>query len=354
INRANAVINADLELSADLQTRADQLVGEALALRALAHFDVCRIYAQHYGFTDDASHPGVPIVTQFEEGAEPTRSTVAQVYAAVIADMEAALTKMSEHKGTAFMSPIAVKALLTRIYFYQEEYQRVESLATEVIDSDETSLTATEGYVAAWLEAGSPPDVIFEVVMNENDNNGSDALGRMYINEGYGDYLPSDDLRLIIETDDLRSQLFEPDSTVGGGTFGWDRVNKYPATIGDDNTPVIRLAEIYLMRAEARARNGSAGAVDDLMTIRRRAWPDAPDVTATGDDLIEEIILERRIELAFEGNRLWDQMRLKRGIERTDCTAPICEISYPNDRFILPIPSQEIDANPNMTQNVGY
>jgi len=143
-------------------------------------------------------------------------------------------------------------------------------------------------------------------------------------------------------------------STLGGGMFGWDRMNKFPSTKGEDNTPIIRLAEIYLIRAESRARNGSAGAVDDLMAIRKRAWPDAPDVTATGDDLIEEIIKERRIELAFEGHRLWDLMRLKRDVVRTDCSAPICLISYPNERFILPIPAQEIDANPNMTQNDGY
>ena len=355
INRLNTVINAELDLPSEVQADADQLVGEALALRGLAHFDVARIYAQHYGFTADASHPGVPIVTMFDETAEPARNTVGEVYSAVIADLEAGIAKMNDNRGTEFMSAIAAKAILARVYFYQEDYGRAKDLATEVINSDETSLTATDGYLDAWAGTGSAPDAIFEVVMTEADNNGSDALGRMYINEGYGDYLPSDDLRLIIDMNDLRSQLYKPDSTLGGGLFGWDRVNKFPSTVGEDNTPVIRLAEVYLIRAESRARTSDEdGAIEDLMAIRKRAWPDAADVDLSGQALIDEIIKERRIELAFEGHRLWDLMRLKRNVIRTDCSAPICEINYPNPRFILPIPAQEIDANPNVSQNDGY
>ena len=354
INRANTVINAEVDLPPEVQADADQLIGEAMALRALAHFDICRIYAQHYGFTADASHPGIPIVTQFDETAEPSRGTVGQVYDAVIADLTKAINMMSQDRGSGFMSKTAAQALLARIYFYMEDYSNAMSTATTVIN-DAGGLTPNSGFLAAWNGAGSAPDVLFEVIMTDVDNNGSDALGRMYINEGYGDYLPSDDLRLIIDPNDLRSQLFKPDSTLGGGLFGWDRVNKFPSTIGEDNTPVIRLSEMYLIRAECRARaNMEADAIDDMMEVRRRAWPDAPDVTATGNDLIEEIIKERRIELCFEGHRLWDLMRLKRGVTRTDCSSPVCDIPYPNDRFILPIPVQELDANPNMTQNPGY
>lgn len=355
INRYNSVINTVLDLPAEVQDEADQIVGEAMALRGLAHFDVARIYAQHYGFSSGASHPGVPIIKQFDETAEPGRGTVADVYAAVIEDLEAGINKMKINDGgPGRMTKIAAQALLARVYFYMENYSQVETLASAVI-GEAGSLLPTESFSGAWAGTGTKPDALFEVVMTDVDNNGSDALGRMYINEGYGDYLPSDDLRLIINSEDLRGTLFKPDSTLGGGTFGWDRMNKFPSTTGADNTPVIRLSEVLLMRAEARARgNNESGAIEDLMAVRSRAWPTAPDVTASGQDLIEEIITERRIELAFEGHRLWDLMRLKRDVVRTDCTAPICTISYPNDRFILPIPAQELDANPSVNQNPGY
>ncbi|MBX2815141.1 MAG: RagB/SusD family nutrient uptake outer membrane protein [Saprospiraceae bacterium] len=355
INRLNTVINAEVDFpTPEVQAEADQLIGEALALRALAHFDVCRIYAQHYAVSS-GSDPGVPIVTAFDETAEPARSSVSEVYGAVIGDLQSAISKMNDDRGSGFMSKLAAQAILARVYFYMGDYSQAEQMANTVISAGDVTLADNSSYFDAWMGTGSAPDVLFEIVMTEADNNGSDALGRMYINEGYGDYLPSDDLRLIINEADVRSQLYKPDSTLGGGDFGWDRMNKFPSTTGEDNTPVIRLSEVYLIRAESRARNGNeAGAVEDLMAIRSRAWPDAPAVTATGDALLEEIITERRIELAFEGHRLWDLMRLNRGVVRSNCTAPVCEINFPNERFVLPIPAQELDANPNMVQNNGY
>ena len=355
VNRANTVINSDVEVAAAIQADANQFKGEAYAIRALAHFDVCRIYAQHYGFTADASHPGVPIVTEFDETAEPSRASVGAVYSAVLSDLDQAISLMTKDRGTGFFSSASAKAIKARIQFYMEDYAAAAATASDVISTSGVSLTGTDAYLDAWAGIGTPPDALLEVIMTESDNNGSDALGRMYINEGYGDYLPSEDLLNILDSTDLRSELFKFDETIGGGIYGDLRMNKFPSTRGEDNSPVIRLSEIYLIRAESRARTGDeAGAMEDLMAVRLRAWPTAPAVTATGADLIEEIITERRREFAFEGVRLWDLMRLKRGVVRDDCTSSICEIAYPNDRFILPVPQQEIAANPSMVQNPGY
>ena len=81
-----------------------------------------------------------------------------------------------------------------------------------MISGGKYSLTPTESYVDTWL-GGSSPDVIFEVIMTDVDNRGSDALGRMYIQEGYGDYLPSADVVDLIDTLDVRSQLFKEDAS---------------------------------------------------------------------------------------------------------------------------------------------
>ena len=88
--------------------------------------------------------------------------------------------------------------------------------------------------------------------------------------------------------------------------------------------------------------------------IRQRALPSAAPVSATGQALIDEVMLERRKELCFEGQRLWDLMRHKQSVIRTQCTSSICTINYPAEKVILPIPEAELDANPNMQPNPGY
>ncbi|MEM8524448.1 MAG: RagB/SusD family nutrient uptake outer membrane protein [Bacteroidota bacterium] len=354
INRANTIINAKIDINESTQALADQYLGEAYTLRALGHFDLVRIYAQHYQFSAGANHLGVPIVTAFDQNAEPARASVAEVYAAVVSDLTTAISLLNQDRGKGFVSPAAANAILSRVYLYMDDMQKAAEFATKAIDDPNTDLTSGDAYLGTWMNNSFSPDAIFDVVMTEADNLGGDALGRMYINEGYGDYLPAEDLLNLLDTMDVRSQLFKEDETIGG-VYGSLRMNKFPSITGEDHTPVIRLAEMYLIRAEARAKLGDeAGAIEDLMTIRSRAWASAPEVTASGQELLDEIALEKRRELMFEGHRLWELMRHQQSVIRTDCTAPVCEITYPNDRFVLPIPQQELNANPNIEQNEGY
>ena len=139
------------------------------------------------------------------------------------------------------------------------------------------------------------------------------------------------------------------------GIYASMRVDKYPSTTRTDNVPVIRLSEVYLNRAEANARSGQdAAAQADLNLIRQRGLATAPDVTATGQDLLDEILRERRIELGYEGHRIFDITRHRLDVVRVDCTSDVCFYPYPGPFFILPIPQDEMDVNPNITQNPGY
>ena len=355
INRANTIINVDLEVGSTVQSQMDQLVGEAHAARALVHFDLVRMYGQHYGFTADNSHPGVPIVTEFDQNAEPSRNSVAQVYEQVIADLATAESLMGDDFSAGRFSKTAVKALRARVALYMSDWANAEKFASEVISSGDVSLTGTDKYVETWL-GGDPPESIFEVRFNTVDRPGSDHLGRMYIQAGYGDYLPSEDVVNKIPVGDVRGELFAVDSNLGG-IYGFIRVNKWPSETGDDNVPVIRLSEMYLIRAEARAMTGNeTGAREDVTLIRQRGLPSAPAVEASGQELLDEIELEKRLELMFEGHRLFELMRKQKNIAREDCTAPdnVCNVAYPNEKFIMPMPQNEIDANPNIAQNPGY
>ena len=355
-NALNNIINSDVPSTNANQDEKDHLLGEAYALRGLVYFDLVKFFAQHYTFTADASHLGVPIILQFDPTLEPERNTVEEVYNQIISDMTTAISLMnttSRSGNSSTLSSISVKALLSRVYLYKEDWANSEAMATDVINAN-YSLVSNADYLSLWNQDNSS-ESIFEISNTDIDNSG--AVAGMYVEDGFGDYLPSNDVVSLYNTGDARLQAFLVDAQLVG-VYAPFRINKYPDVLGTDNTKVIRLAEMYLNRAEARAQIGTniSGAQDDLDMVRQRGLPTAADVTATGTALIDEILLERRIELAFEGHRLWDLMRYKEDIVRTQCTSSICFIPYGDDTNILPIPQDETDVNPNIAaqQNPGY
>lgn len=357
VNMANQMINSSFEPLESVRAQFNQLVGEAHALRALAYFDLVRIFAQHYTFTPDASHPGVPLVLEFDVTNKPARNTVKEVYDQVISDFTQAISLMTiDPPNSGRFSKEAAQALLSRVYLYKEDYANAEAMATAVIQSGKYSLATASEYPTMFLN-GFSAESIFEMVYTATDNPGSNHLGGMYKETGYGDYLPANSLLAMMDDNDVRKTMFTTDPNLQG-QYASFRVNKYPSTgaaIGTDNLPVIRLSEVYLNRAEARVQQGNdTGAQADLNLIRQRALPSAAPVTATGADLLAEILKERRIELCFEGHRLFDITRHKQDVVRTDCTSPVCIMAYPSELFVLPIPFEETNVNPNITQNAGY
>ncbi|MBT8398649.1 MAG: RagB/SusD family nutrient uptake outer membrane protein [Gemmatimonadetes bacterium] len=356
INRVNMVLSngETFEPPAALAGDFNQLLGEAYALRGLVHFDLAKMYGQHYTFTADASHPGVPIVLEMDITALPARNTVAQVYAQAISDLNMGISMMTDTRDGAYMmSKEAAQAILSRIYLYMDDWGNAESMATTVINSGKYSLLSGSALADIFV-AGNTSEAIFEIPMSADDTRGSNHLGGMYRDSGYGDYLPATDLLDLIDAADIRWGWFDVDPALAGAYASY-RVDKWPTDTNWDNIPVIRLAELYLIRAEARARLGQdATAQADLNMIRQRSLPTAPAVTATGQALLDEIALERRIELGYEGHRVHDLMRYKQGFTRNDCTGDVCSITYPCQFCILPIPQPETDTNTNIAQNAGY
>ena len=357
INMANLMINSPYQSTEAVRDQFNQLKGEAYAMRALSYFDLVRLFAQHYTYTSDASHPGVPIVLEFNVTGKPARNTVKEVYDQIISDFQQAISLMTiDPPNAGRFSKEAAQALLSRVYLYKEDFTNAEATASAVIESGKYNLVSAAEYPTMFLN-GLSSEAILEIIYSTADNPGSDHLGGMYKETGYGDYLPAKDLLDLMDDNDVRKTMFVTDANLQGA-YASLRVNKYPssgAEIGTDNIPVIRLSEVYLNRAEARAELGNAaGAQADLNMIRQRALPTAPDVTATGQALLDEIAKERRVELCFEGHRLFDITRHKQDVVRVDCTAPVCTVLYPSDLFVLPIPYEETDVNPNIEQNPGY
>jgi hypothetical protein len=355
INMANALINSTgFEPTASTQAEYTQIIGEAYVLRALAHFDLVKMYGQHYTFSGGGAHPGVPIVLESDVTSLPERSTVGAVYSQAISDLNTGIGMMSmTRNGVYFMTKVAAQAILSRIYLYMEDYSNAVSMADAVINSGKFSLLTGDSYINQFAAHGAA-EAIFELQSTDTDNRGGDHLGAMYRASGYGDYLPSRDLLDLIDPADIRWEMYKTDPNLVGA-YAAHRVNKWPTTTNTDNTPVIRLSEIYLNRAEAKAKMGQdAAAQADLDMIRQRGLATAPAVTATGQALIDEILIERRIELGYEGHSIHDLMRNKLDVDRQDVTGDVAFMGYPCNFCILPIPQAETDVNPNMSQNAGY
>lgn len=381
INHANLVIEAvgNVEDPALTPELANRLKGEALFIRGATHFEMVRYLGKPIG-PNSASDPGIPIMTVAVASSDnitfPSRNSVAEVYAQATSDLEEAASLLPETKRYGRASSYAANAYLAEIAFQQRDYGTAASFTAEVMAGP---FSLTESPVDFFVNEGSSEE-IFVVVHTPQDNpgvNGSLATFHHISGRG-GDVVVSNDLiengyeEIITESQqaaldgasytavDLR--FAELTSSASPPIVNIEKYEGF--TNNDDDAPIWRLAEVLLMRAEALARTNGINqeSIDLLNQIRTRAirvYDSNGEVVAGGDafitfdaadfgsadELIETIILERRVELAFEGNRFHDLIRLQRDLKGTPFDA---------DKLRWPIPQRDLDANANLTQNPGY
>lgn len=356
INRTNNIIERIDLIDDATEEQINHLLGQALALRALMHFDLLRIYARPYSW-DNGDSPGVPYMDQVVVSS-PSRDPVAFVYQQVVNDLKEAYELMDARTGLndrAYLSKYAAKALLARVYLYMEEWELAADYAMDVIENGGYDLVSADNYVDKWMLEFSS-ESIFSLAMSNIDYRSTDALGYIYLRAGYGDLRPTVEfMELLAEHGGVREEAFITFDIIAEDYF----INKFPGRDnlpGLDNVPVIRLAEMYLIAAEALANlNRDDEARDHLNAVYLRANPDDSAIDLSGDELMERIYLEKRIEFAFEGHRLFDITRRKQDLERGEtCRAQTCFVAALDFRFVFPIPQREMDANDNMRQNPGY
>ena len=378
IKRANGVIVAIEEGKADDGVEADikSLKGQALTIRALAHFDLVRIYGKPYTMSGGPASLGVPIMNEppYDATFLPTRSSVEDVYAAVIADLTAAIPLLKTARSDGFINSWAAKALLARVYLFKGDYNNAYTTAVDIITSSTGySLWERNEYIDAWKKPYGKEN-LFEIVIQSADD-WTDREGLVYlINEqGYADYILTESfVSLISSTEhngDIRRDLMSVPTlaTFVSEKFWGQPVflnNKYPGQSASDfrlnNIPLIRLSEVYLIAAESALSKPSpdqAAADTYLNAIVSRRNPSRGTVVAT----INNILTEKRLELVGEGHRFHDMMRLDLTVVRPaspgwhmalDPASASFDRSY--HRAILAIPQGEMNANPNIVQNPGY
>lgn len=354
IYAANQVIEAAPALTDATDAQKSNLIGQATALRALCHFDLLRLFAQNYAYTDDASHLGIVLRLKVNElDVESARNTVAECYEAIVDDLVYAASLLDDMSDINYFCKQSAQALLARVYLYQSNWTEAAALANEVITSGVQSLAPTADYAEMWANDYESAEYLFRA---------DASAGTATTLSGIIGNNPSSTTKLIV-SDDLIS-LYDDNDVRGTNTMimqdeddFWVSM-KYPYVSSTKNdVGILRLSEVYLIRAEAYARlSRETAAQKDLNTIRQRAWPDATDVTATGDELLEEILRERRKELALEGHQLFDLTRNEEGVYRPDCNSTLytCDLDYPNTKFVMPIPMNAIYANNLLEQNENY
>ena len=373
IASANTILERIDDVEMDAAVR-DRVVSELLAIRALCHFELVRLYAQPYGITPDAGHIGIVQADRtLEVGVDfPSRNTVAENYALITGDLEEALelgdgqAALSYYRDTGYFTKLAIEGLLARVRLYQGEWAAALAHADNVIQDGSVSLLTTANYVEEWTQPDLPvAETLLEFAVRRSDAEGTvgfsiSSFFALPIQNQAGDYVASGDLvDLFTDTDLRKAALLTPVPLTTLVNEVETEVDYYFTQKFQDNpgVPVLRLSEMYLTRAEANAQLGNtAEALADLNRIRLRADTAAPPLSGLGQaELLEAIFLERRRELAFEGHLFFDIKRTGRDVIRNKgCLARTCNLAYPNRRFVLPIPQRTLFVNENMVQNEGY
>lgn len=364
ISRVNLILN-ELELGVIPETdTVKDAKGQALALRALCHFNLLLTYGYPY-LKDNGESLGVPLVrTVLGTYDTPARQSVADGYKMVVDDLQAAEKLISEGRKDGYMNRWAVKALLARVSLYKGDWDTAFVKAADVIGHSPYSLVPNGEYAGAWAKDYTS-ESLFDLYISSRSSGNRELLGYIAHPSGYATMCLTKDFMDILNEDpaDVRLKLIKRFSFKDDPDKKYYFTNKYPGrnkNIAVNNVKVLRLSEIYLIAAEAALKKrvpDQASADKYLNAVRKRANPALADVTA--DEAL--ILKERRKELVMEGHRFFDAMRLGKTITRSggdhflnknDLISP----NWNDYRVVLPIPQAEIDANPNIRgqQNPGY
>jgi tetratricopeptide (TPR) repeat protein len=332
INTANNVIAQVPNMTDMSPEEMEVALGELYFIRALNHFNLM----VYFGDVPVKTTP-----TLSTDDINPPRESKEVVYEQIVEDLELAADYLPESSSKVRASKYAAVALLARVHLYMGAYDEAIVSATEVIEDG--GYTLLEDYDAIFTDGSA--ETIFEIDFTVLARNRIAEYNFPKSLNGRREVAPTTDVLDAYESGDERyaaSIAFE-------GTLAY--AIKYPdLATGTENVIVLRLADMYLIRAEANARLGQnlSAVQDDINEIRSRA--ELGDTAAdTYPELLAAIEQERWVEFAFEGHRWFDLVRTDRAV---DVLPNVTDVN----QTLFPIPSSEIltNTNPDMKQNPGY
>jgi len=345
VNRANEILENVPNVPDLSATEKNEILGEAYFLRALAFHNVVKLWG-------DTPLRLAPVASAAEAG-QITRSTVPATYTQILADLSQAKQLITAGRSQTRQALLgAVSAIEARVRLYMRDWAGAEAAAATV---EGMGYALAPSFADLFDATGNnTTEDIFRVTFTTTQSN---AVGFYYLPKPLGgryEVAPTTGTTGIIAAFDPASAgniaNYHPTDTRGiwsitrTGTRTW--ASKYRNPAGDEDLHVIRLGEVILIRAEALAQlNRLPEAVAEYNRLRVRAAlaPD-PAIALTQAGVLAAIARERRLELAFEGDRWPDLVR----------TGQATAIGIPVQQQLLPVPQAEIDIAPNMTQNPGY
>jgi hypothetical protein len=321
-----------------------QLQGEAKFTRAFLYFYLTNLFGD------------VPLnlTSDYRVNEISTKASKDNIYAQITADLIDAENLLSSNYVTSERirpNKWAAKALLSRVYLYQQKWDLAAQKATEVIDQNGIySLVSDLDKV--FLKNSS--EAIWQLMPNDGFNT---KEGTLFILTATPNFVSlSADFPRLFDVGDNRATKWIGQFTNATGTYYFPYKYKIKTTSAgaiNEYSMVLRLAELYLIRAEARTKlSQTALALDDVNLIRKRAGLITPLVGLTPEQSLSEIVKQRRLELFTEWGHRW--LDLKRTGLANSILAPLKGISWKDTDVLYPIPDSEITRNPNAIQNLGY
>ena len=367
IGNANIAINAADNLTwggsndpVEIANEIKRLKGQAYTIRALALFDLLRLYGQQYA----GGTLGVPIPLQYDPNASSTRATVAQTEAQIESDLNRAnalfeaigdVVEQTSSSEKNYISPLALKAIASRYYLYKGDYAKVAELSEEIISSGKYAVAAKDDLQGTF----SKPDAgnsVFELTVGTTSSLSSDAYDYLvHYSPGYAQLAVSEQAVALYEANDVRRTFIT--SGVLGGQTKYFLNNKFYGLQGSNNIKVIRYEEVLLNAIEAHLNTDDPAGTGDKTkgyynTLRHeRGLSDVSAVT------LDDLKKERVRELVGEGQRYWDLLRWAAAIPQLNSAGNVVRSRNIGDKLLaFPIPKSEVDS-PNsggVSQNEGY
>lgn len=350
------------------------ITGEAYFLRAYNYFNLALVYSRMPNRLVDNFDLCVPLITlpffnqdgNISTEACVPRAKVDVIWAQIVDDLNKSFLLLDNNdagKAPYRISALASKALLSRVYLYKSDWANAVTAAEYVI-----SKSAVQMYDGNYTDIFSKgTESLWQLHYTLGENLASSSLHSTFgtmdngiiDSEGYGDGTGAGDAQLSVSDDFISSMDTAVDKRFTalrkvryyGQKLWWTtKYNSWGGTFGLDDVPLIRISEVYLNLAEAYAQqNNYIKARENIDLLRNKRG--IGNATATDTDLLDEILLQRRIELAFEGHRFFDLKRLGKPITRAN---EMTEIPYNDYRVVAPIATKEMDVNQCLVNNPGY
>ena len=353
INRANNVIASIPGVTDPAFTNKAVLDGEARFARALAYFDLIRLWGGSLNGYGQANGLGVPLFTDptltIENAQAKARATEQQVYTQIISDLDVAIANLPTGQRVGRPNVDAATGLKARLELYRGNNAQAEALATTVIEKFKTATTfggLAPTYSDLWLTQNVKPESIFELQFDATNTN---SIAFFYFTGAFGGRNEITAATTLAAQHEAGDRRLPVNVTTASTQAPENKTLKYTRPAGTDNYMVMRLAELYLIRAEARAKqNNLAGAKEDVDVIRARAGLGGT-TAATQADMLAAIEKENLLEFAHEGHRFFD-------LRRNNREDAVLGLTGQNEfRARWPVPQREqLTAAGVIEQNPGY